>query len=162
MPHSRRTTAAAMGVSLVLVTLTTPCEAQVRIVQNSCAPSGSNYVAQFAFVSLPSTGGSVCQINAFPLTAECFPLQCGTPPAWTCFPGDVTTFLRANDDGDACIAPGETLGGFQFGISEPICCLMFNYFASDGTHLGGEEYCFDCTAVGVEPHTWGGAKQLYK
>ena len=160
MIHIERRRLAMLGVVVLLATAALPVGAQVHVVQNSCQTDGVHPSARFSFVSLPTTSWSVCQITIVPTSAECFPLQCVAPDGWTCFPGDVTTFFQANDN-DACLAPGETQSGFELQMFGATCCFRIGYFSSAGTPLADEEFCFDCTKVGVETETWGGAKRLY-
>ena len=162
MLHSCRAWTVAIFAVAIATMLASPAAAQIRVAQNSCDTSGPDPVVRFAFVSAPGTGASVCRIVIFPTSAACFPLECITPASWSCFPGDVATFLQANNQGDACIAPGETLGGFELGLSGNPCCLTFTYSTADGTGVGEEEFCFDCQTIGVDRQTWGGVNRLYE
>ena len=159
--HAPRTPVVMVLVVSIVSSLAPHAMAQLQLVQTFCEPVGSNYVFHFSFASSPATELPVCQINAVPGAAEWFPLQCITPADWTCSPGDVTTFMSANDS-EACIAPGEIQAGFRFELAAIFCCLTFAYRSSDGTPVGEEEYCFDCTGLGIERSTWGRAKQLYR
>jgi hypothetical protein len=161
MVHSERTQPVTVLVATILAMLAWPASAQVRVVQNSCRTNGPDPVVQFSVVSGAGTAAPVCRIVIFPTSAECFPLECTPPADWSCFPGDVATFLQANDN-TACIAPGETLGGFQLGLNGDPCCLTFTYGTGDGTSLGEEEFCFECATIGVDRETWGGVKRLYE
>jgi hypothetical protein len=131
------------------------------VVQNACQTDGVHSTARFSLVSLPTTGGSVCQMTVVPTSAECFPLQCVAPAGWTCFPGDVTTFFQANEAAGACLDPGETQSGFELQLFGETCCFRFGYSSRDGVPVADEEYCFDCSSVGLERHSWGGVKRLY-
>jgi hypothetical protein len=161
MLHSERTKPVGVLVATILAMLPAAAGADVHVVQNSCRTNGPNPVVQFSFVNEAGTGASVCRIVIFPTSAECFPLACTPPADWSCFPGDVATFLQANNN-SACIAPGATLGGFQLELTGDPCCLTFTYGTGDGASLGEEEFCFDCQTIGVDRQTWGGVKRLYE
>jgi len=132
----------------------------VQVTQDSCVATNAGPVAYFS-VANSGTAVPVCQVTVFPLDAPCFPLECGAPAGWTCFPGDVTTFWQAAENG-ACISAGTSRGGFFVRLFDAACCFGVNALAADGTFLGGQELCFQCGPVGVESRTWTHIKTLYE
>src|SRR5262245_37325317 len=106
----RTRVAVARWLIATLATVPPAATAQVHIVLNSCRSDEPNPIARFSIVSAPATAVPVCQMTVFPMSAECFPLQCITPDGWSCFPGDVTTFFHADAAPDDCVIPGATPG----------------------------------------------------
>lgn len=154
--------AIAMGFAVVLpALLAIPAIAQPHVVQNACRTDGPYPVVHFSIVNPATTSFAVCRMTVVPATAHCFPLQCGTPNTWTCFPGDVTTFFQAGATPGDCVAPGETQAGFSFALLGNACCFRIGFFSEDGAHFAEQDVCFECDTVGVERRTWGRAKQLY-
>ena len=149
-------------IALLLVAGPALAAAQVRIVQNSCRTDGPNPVASFTLVTPGPAGPAVCQMTVLPVSAECFPLQCVAPEGWTCFPGDVTTFFQADAIPGGCVAPGASLSGFELGLQDGPCCLVFAFFDAAGAHLGTQEHCFDCGTVRAAPATWSRVKTLFE
>ena len=150
-------------VLALFASLAPPATAQVHILQTSCDTSTPNPVVHFSIVSGPATPSAVCRMGIVPASAECFPLSCGTPESWECFPGDVTTFFRADTEPRDCVAPGQTLAGFRIGLFGNQCCFSVHFFGAEGSvFLGEQEICFECHTIGTEQRTWGQTKRLFE
>jgi hypothetical protein len=159
-----------IAVVAVMALAPTLAHADAAVVQDSCVyfqEGGQDFVRIYFTVVNFSLPTGVCDLHLIaepqPPDPGCVMLSVGAPVGWS---GITNVFggadWYANTPGD-CIAPGTAKGNFWCVLDPSFCCYIAQFTDATGAVILEQEECFtDCKPLGVEEHSWGEVKRLYR